>query len=225
MYLCRMKLDTAIFDMDGLLIDSEPLWHQAAQEVMGAMGIPLDEEAYATTVGLRTREFLQHWFRIYQVDQRLAPETEDKITSRVIALVSEEGQLMPGVRASISLFRHRGYRIGLATSSPMELVDAMLARTGLGGSFDAIHSAALLPYGKPHPQVYLDCAETLGTTPLQCLCLEDSFNGMIAAKAARMKCIVVPENMLFNQERWHAADRKLPSLEHLDESVLDALGG
>ncbi len=212
MYLCRMKLDTAIFDMDGLLIDSEPLWHQAAQEVMGAMGIPLDEEAYATTVGLRTREFLQHWFRIYQVDQRLAPETEDKITSRVIALVSEEGQLMPGVRASISLFRHRGYRIGLATSSPMELVDAMLARTGLGGSFDAIHSAALLPYGKPHPQVYLDCAETLGTTPLQCLCLEDSFNGMIAAKAARMKCIVVPENTLFNQERWHAADRKLPRL-------------
>lgn len=220
-----MKLDSAIFDMDGLLIDSEPLWHQAAQEVMGAMGIPLDEEAYATTIGLRTREFLQHWFRIYQVDQRLAPETEEKITQRVISLVSLQGTLMPGVRESISLFRKRGYKIGLATSSPMELVDAMLARTGLGGSFDAINSAALLPYGKPHPQVYLDCAAALGTTPLQCLCLEDSFNGMIAAKAARMKCIVVPESALFHQERWHAADRKLPSLEHIDEALLDALGG
>jgi sugar-phosphatase len=192
---------------------------------MGAMGIPLDEEAYATTIGLRTREFLEHWFRIYGVSQHLAPETEENITRRVIELVSQQGVLMPGVIESIDLFRQRGYRIGLATSSPMELVEAMLARTGLDGHFDAINSAALLPYGKPHPQVYLDCAQALGSAPLACVCLEDSFNGMIAAKAARMKCVVVPEPSVFHQDRWLAADSKLPSLAYLDASVLESLGG
>ena len=220
-----MKIDTAIFDMDGLLIDSEPLWHRAAKEVMGAMGIPLDDAAYAATIGLRTREFLQHWFQIYSIDPALAPETEEKITGRVIELVSREGSVMPGVHEAIALFRSNGYRIGLATSSPMELVNAMIARTGLHGSFDAMQSAALLPHGKPHPQVYLNCAESLGSTPLTCLCLEDSFNGMIAAKAARMTCIVVPEASVFHQDRWHAADRKLASLNELDQAMLEILQG
>ncbi|MCU0381362.1 MAG: hexitol phosphatase HxpB [Chitinophagaceae bacterium] len=220
-----MKLDTAIYDMDGLLIDSEPLWHLAARDVMGAMGIPLDDEAYATTIGLRTREFLEHWFSMYEVDPIHLPETEELITRRVIELVSQQGTLMPGVLGSIELFRKKGFRIGLATSSPMALVEAMLARTGLGGSFHAISSAALLPYGKPHPQVYLDCAQSLGSSPLRCLCLEDSFNGMIAAKAARMKCIVVPESSVYHLERWLAADRILPSLEHMDAALLESLGG
>jgi sugar-phosphatase len=218
-----MKVDTVIYDMDGLLIDSEPLWHLAAKEVLEGMGIPMDEEAYATTIGLRTREFLDHWFRLYQVDHALAPQTEDRITQRVIDLVRSQGALMPGVEASLALFRSHGFRVGLATSSPLELVEAMLDRTGLHGAFDQLCSAALLPFGKPHPQVYLDCAEALGSTPIHCFCLEDSFNGMIAAKAARMKCIVVPEPSVYQQDRWHAADIKLPSLEQLDDNILQSL--
>ena len=219
-----MKPDTVIYDMDGLLVDSEPLWHRAAQEVMGSLGIPLDDAAYATTIGLRTREFLQHWFRLYGVDAALAAPTEDSITRRVIELLRAEGQMMPGVNQSLSLFRTNGFRVGLATSSPMSLVDAMLDRTGLHGAFDALCSAADLPYGKPHPQVYLDCAAVLGSEPVACICLEDSFNGMIAAKAARMKCIVVPEPSVFHQDRWHAADLKLPSLEALQAEQLALLG-
>ena len=222
-YLWKMKLDTVIYDMDGLLIDSEPLWHLAAKEALDSMGIPLDEAAYATTIGLRTREFLDHWFRRYKVDLALAPQTEERITQRVIELVRTKGQLMPGVEASLALVRHEGFRVGLATSSPLELVEAMLDRTGLHGAFDEIRSAALLPYGKPHPQVYLDCAAALSAAPIGCICLEDSFNGMIAAKAARMKCIVVPEPSVFHQDRWHAADLKLFSLESLDQAVLQRL--
>jgi sugar-phosphatase len=220
-----MKLDTVIYDMDGLLIDSEPLWHLAAKEALENMGIPLDDAAYATTIGLRTREFLDHWFRLYQVDHALAPQTEERITQRVIELVRTQGALMPGVESSLALFRGLGFRVGLATSSPLELVEAMLERTGLHDAFDEMRSAALLPYGKPHPQVYLDCAQALGSPPPGCICLEDSFNGMIAAKAARMKCIVVPEASVFHQDRWHAADIKLPSLESLDQTILQGLHG
>ncbi len=218
-----MVTGTVIYDMDGLLIDSEPLWHRAAKEALHDMGIPLDEEAYATTIGLRTREFLDHWFTRYHLDHALAPQTEEQITQRVIELVRAEGQLMPGVEASLQLFRSKGFRVGLATSSPLELVEAMLDRTGLHGAFDQMSSAALLPYGKPHPQVYLDCAQALGSMPTTCICLEDSFNGMIAAKAARMRCIVVPEASVFHQDRWHAADLKLSSLEKLDDNSLQGL--
>jgi mannitol-1-/sugar-/sorbitol-6-/2-deoxyglucose-6-phosphatase len=218
-----MGIRSVIYDMDGLLIDSEPLWHDAAREKLEELGIQMNEEAYSTTIGLRTKEFLHHWFTLYHINQTLIAEYEIKITTRVIELVAAVGQLMPGVQASLDLFRQRKFNIGLATSSPMELVEAMITRTGLKGAFSVITSAAELPYGKPHPEVYINCAALLGSHPLECLCLEDSFNGMIAAKAARMKCIVVPEASVFNQEKWHAADLKLTSLAQLNAETLDKL--
>jgi sugar-phosphatase len=81
--------------------------------------------------------------------------------------------------------------------------------------FSAICSAEFLPYGKPNPQVFINCAIELGSHPAACICFEDSFNGMIAAKAARMKCIVVPHPDQFHQERWNIADLRLNSLRSL----------
>ena len=218
-----MTLHTAIFDMDGLLIDSEPLWFAAAQEVMAPLGLSLDEASYATTVGLRTKEFLEHWFGIYGIDHSRIEITEEKITTSVIAKVEATGTLMPGARETIELLSDYGFRIGLATSSPPALIDAVLRKTALENYFQVLSSAADLPWGKPHPQVYLDCAAKLGSHPTQCLCFEDSFNGMIAAKAARMRCVVVPASVSYHHEGWAAADVKLPSLLDFNQSVLDAL--
>ena len=215
-----MYLNTVIFDMDGLLIDSEPLWYEAALEVMGALGITIGEEEYGLTIGLRTKEFLDFWFRRHKVDMALLPDTEMAITGSVIEKIREGGKIMPGVEETISLFRARDFKVGLATSSPLRLVDAMLDRTGLHNTFSAFTSAEHLPYGKPHPQVYLDCAAALGSLPSECICFEDSFNGMIAAKAARMKCVVVPEPSRRHETRWHAADHLLDSLMDFNENIL-----
>jgi sugar-phosphatase len=209
--------------MDGLLIDSEPLWYQAALEVMGDFGINIGEEEYSLTIGLRTKEFLDFWFRRHNVDMALLPATEKAITGSVIEKIRQEGKIMPGVEETISLFRSKGFHIGLATSSPLSLVEAMVERTGLHNTFMAYTSAEHLPYGKPHPQVYLDCAIALGSYPSACICFEDSFNGMIAAKAARMKCVVVPEPSRRHESRWHAADHLLHSLSDFDESVLEKI--
>jgi sugar-phosphatase len=214
-----MKKNTAIFDMDGLLIDSEPLWHEAAREVMLGMGVDMDEATYATTVGLRTREFLEHWFAVYGIRDVSIVDTDVDITRRVIEKVRKNGVLMPGVREALSLLKDKGIRIGLATSSPRSLITAMIETTGLQEVFEAITSAEHLAYGKPHPQVYLDCAELLGVHPTKCVCFEDSFNGMIAAKAARMKCVVVPEASVRNLKVWEAADRKLSDLTEFTEEV------
>lgn len=218
-----MTLDTAIFDMDGLIIDSEPLWYEAAKEVLLEMGFDMDEEAYATTVGLRTSEFIEYWFHQYGIGMERAGAAERDITGRVIRKVGERGQLLPGVTEALDLLSSAGFRIGLATSSPVELIDAVLERTGLTGRFEALHSAEHLPYGKPHPQVYLECAASMGSRPLQCVCFEDSFNGMIAAKAARMKCVVVPHPDSLDRTVWDTADLKLPSLLELKAAHLTTL--
>lgn len=90
----------------------------------------------------------------------------------------------------------------------------------LRDQFDALASAEKLPYSKPHPQVYLNCAEMLGVSPLNCVALEDSVNGMIASKAARMRSIVVPEHENFADPRYVLADVKLSSLEQLTAAHL-----
>ena len=218
-----MPLDTAIFDMDGLLIDSEPLWYEAAKEVLNELGHDMDEATYATTVGLRTREFIEHWFQVYGIGMEHAEASDREITERVIRKVKEKGTLMPGVAEAIDMLKTGGLKLGLATSSPMELVVAVLERTGLTGRFAALHSAEHLPYGKPHPQVYLDCAASLGSHPTRCVCFEDSFNGMIAAKAARMKCVVVPHPDFLDRPVWQTADLKLASLKDFTPSHLSGL--
>lgn len=216
-------MDTAIFDMDGLLIDSEPLWHEAAVEAMQVLGVSIDAEEYAGTVGLRTREFLQHWFRVHDVDMSHADDMEAEITRLVIGKVKTRGALMPGAEQAVRMFHREGFRIGLATSSPLSLVDAFFEQSGMKDLFLAVASAEHLEYGKPHPQVYLDCIRSLGSLPANCVCLEDSFNGMLAAKSARSRCIVVPAREVWHKDCWGAADLKLATLEALSMDAVRSL--
>jgi sugar-phosphatase len=104
--------------------------------------------------------------------------------------------------------------MGLATSSPIELIEWVKDKLGIRSYIHASCSAQQLPFAKPHPQVYIDCAAALHTNPLACICFEDSFYGMIAAKAARMTCVVVPSADDGKLEHWGAADLKLSSLQN-----------
>jgi sugar-phosphatase len=207
-----MSINTVIFDMDGLLIDSEPLWFEAATEIMNDFGINLSQDEYNTSTGLRTKEFLHYWFNYFNIPLLDLAETERKITELVIEKVKQKGEAMDGAHYAIQLVQNLGLKIGLASSSPLNLIEAVIEKMNLQNTFSVITSAEHLKYGKPHPEVYLQCAEKLHSHPLDCVCLEDSFNGMIAAKAGRMKCIVIPHPDQLHENRWHAADKKLNSL-------------
>jgi len=207
-----MVLDTVIFDMDGLLIDSEPYWQEAAVETLQQFDVALTMEQYHFTTGLRTKEWLEYWFNYFQIDMRYANGTGETIISKAIEKIKNKGLAMPGVDYILSFFRERNFKIGLATSSPPALIEVVVDKLGIRDFFQAWSSAETLLYSKPHPQVYLNCADQLNVSPLQCICFEDSFNGMIAAKAARMKCVVVPAPELYAQPQWDAADLKLRSL-------------
>jgi sugar-phosphatase len=215
-----MKTTTAIFDMDGLLIDSEPLWYEAALESLEKFDIHIGHTDYYASTGLRTKEFLEYWLGKFNIDLKYLPETEEDITSRVISKVFEKGTTMKGVELAIESVKKTNLKIGLASSSPLSLIHAVLEKTGLQNEFTVVCSAEHLPFGKPHPQVFINCALALNSHPVECLCFEDSFNGLIAAKAARMKCVVVPHPDQFNETKWNLADLKLASLDSMSNETL-----
>lgn len=215
-----MKIESAIFDMDGLLIDSEPLWYESAVEVFQPLGILLTPELYASSIGLRTKEFVHNWFSHYEIDQERGPKVVQQINHVVVEKIREKGEAMPGVYQVLEQLRKEGLSIGLATSSPMKLIDVVVDKLRIREYFSAFNSAEHLVHGKPHPQVYLDCATALDSIPVSCICFEDSFYGMIAAKAARMTCIVVPLAAFREEPRFQAADLLLHSLEDFTLAAL-----
>lgn len=217
------SLRTAIFDMDGVLIDSEPLWYEAANEAFKPYGFQLDHQSYSSSIGLRTKEFVAHWLHQYKLNPEDAPKIESDINALVINKIVQKGTVMPGVISTLEALRSSNFNIGLATSSPMELVDVVVDQLHIRNYFQALSSAENLPFGKPHPQVYLNCAAALEQAPDSCLCFEDSFNGLLAAKSARMFCIAIPAPGLRDQPRFQAADLVLSSLEEFDVEMITKL--
>ncbi|MFY7840385.1 MAG: hexitol phosphatase HxpB [Lacibacter sp.] len=215
-----MKLKAAIFDMDGLLIDSEPLWQEAGSETLQEFGINLTTEQYHSSTGLRTEEWIQHWFHYFTIPMQHAPQAVETIIQKAISKIDAKGIPFSGSDSIIPFMRSFGLKVGLATSSPLSLVEVVLKKLKLENSFDAVTSAEKLPFGKPHPEVYLTCAKALDAAGMECIAFEDSFNGMIAAKAARMKCVIIPAVADYNHPKWNAADLKLQSLSSFDEEKL-----
>ncbi|MDC9595508.1 hexitol phosphatase HxpB [Xenorhabdus anantnagensis] len=211
-----LSIEAAIFDMDGLLIDSEPYWEQGEKSVFRELGLDLNLAAVLPdTLGLRIDHVVELWYQASPWQGVSKSEVEQRIINHVVQLVKENRPLLPGVEYALNLCRERGLKIGLASASPYEMLEQVLELFNLRHYFDTVVSAAHLPYSKPHPEVYLLAANQLGVNPINCLTLEDSFNGMIATKAARMRSIVVPAASHFDDPRWSMADIKLNSLEKL----------
>lgn len=211
----------AIFDMDGLLVDSEPLWDQAELDVIASLGVDISRRhELPDTLGLRIDMVVDLWFAQQPWNGPSRQEVTERIITRAIALVEETKPLLPGVREAVALCKSQGLKVGLASASPLHMLEKVLTMFDLRSSFDALVSAEKLPYSKPHPQVYLDCAAKLGIDPINCVALEDSVNGMIASKAARMRSIVVPAHENQDDPRFVLADVKLASLTELTAAHL-----
>lgn len=218
-----MDLNTVIFDMDGLLIDSEPLWRAAAVEVFAYYGKKISHDEYAKTTGLRSSEFVAWWLREYKFDQNELDKATNKLNEIVTIKILEKGKPLPGIEHILNFFQSLHFKIGLATSSPLNIAEAVTTMLGINKVMQVKTSAEHLAYGKPHPEVYLACAKALESSPLECICFEDSVNGMIAAKAARMKCVVVPSYDQQKNDKWSLADLKISSLSNFSELHINLL--
>jgi mannitol-1-/sugar-/sorbitol-6-/2-deoxyglucose-6-phosphatase len=220
-----MKIEAVIFDMDGLLIDSEPLWQDAEVEAFGRVGLRLTRELCARTIGLRVDDVVAYWRALNPWEGASNAEVEAWIIDEGIALIGQRGEPLPGAVEAVNFVRAAGVKVGLASSSPKRMMRAVIERLGLDGAFDCVHSAEHEEYGKPHPAVYLTTARELAVAPTRCLAIEDSLIGVIAARAARMGCVAVPEPPRRDDPRFSIADAVLDSLVDLTPDVWARLGG
>lgn len=201
-----LRYEAVIFDMDGVLIDSEPLWKIAMEEVFHSVGCTLTRQDFQKTVGLRIDEVVNYWYGVSPWDGPGPAEVERLIVDRMDTLIREHGSPLPGVVDTINYLRKKGVKIGLATSSYSPLIQAVLQTIGLDIHFDVTHSAEHEAFGKPHPAVYLHVAQKLEVSPLKCLVVEDSLNGIISGKAARMHVACIPEKSHHPEPRLILAD-------------------
>ena len=153
----------SIFDMDGLLIDSEILWHEAEIEILGGLGVPLAAEGCRSTKGMFVHEVTEHWFRLHPWTGPTPDEVAVTIVDRVIELILSKGVLKPGAEHAIDLCDGRGLALAVASSSQYRLIQAALEHFGLRDRFALVHSAEDEEYGKPHPAVFLTAAAKLGS--------------------------------------------------------------
>ncbi len=218
-----MPLKAAIFDMDGLLVDSEPFWRKAEIQGFGEIGITLTEDDCRKTMGYRLDEVVALWMGAPKTVEEFAAQSA--IEKRILYLVSEyirtEARPMPGVQHAIDLCRKVGLKIAIASSSPLVLIEAVVETFGFQDTFDTIHSAQFETHGKPHPAVFLTTAQKLGVLPQECVVFEDAFHGVIAALAARMHTIAIPDPTEYSNPRYLAADFLLPSLLDLTNAHFD----
>jgi sugar-phosphatase len=207
-------MKAAIFDMDGLLLDSEPLWKQADNVVFNSIGVPLTEELCRETVGVRLDGVVRHWHRKFPWQTESLESVEARILEEVSRLVVEHGKLMPGVSETIAMLRHENYALAVASSSPLQLIRAALEKLEIVDVFSILHSAESEEKGKPDPAVYLSAISRLGSDPDDCIAFEDSVPGVRAAKRAGAWVIAVPDPVDSSNPGFAAADVVLSSLAH-----------
>jgi len=193
------QLQGVIFDMDGVLIDSEVLYQKAAIDAAKALGFELSEELLLLTVGTaadRTEQIIKQGmgenFPFAEYDYNL----RQWLAAQMMAHVP----VKPGVRQLLTLLNDREIPLAVATSTGEEATHHHLNRSDLAPHFDAIITRDDVTYGKPHPEPYLLAAQRLEVEPEFCLAIEDSYNGVRSAHAAGMQTIMVPDMLAANAE-------------------------
>ena len=188
----RPQPQAIIFDMDGLLVDSERIWHLAEDEVFRSRGLDYTDELRASVIGLRMDEFMARLRAHFHIDEPLAALTAE-VNANMLRLIPAMVRPQPGAVELLQLVRQRAWPVAIASSSPTAIIDATLRAQGWDSIFPLRCSADEVARGKPAPDVYLQAARLLGVAPEHCLALEDSPNGARAAVAAGMTCYAVPD--------------------------------
>ncbi len=207
--------------MDGVLIDSEPLWRQAEIETFATVGLPFTDDMCKLTMGMRLSEVIDYWFTRTPWEGKSKKEVEVELLERVTQLITEKGKAMNGVLSSLIYFKNKGYKIALASSSAISLINAVIDKLEIRSYFDVVNSAEFLNYGKPNPEIFIKTANDLNIKPINCLVIEDSFHGVLAAKAALMQTIAIPDNENKLNPKFIIADATLNDLSKIETVTFD----
>ena len=183
-------IEAVVFDLDGVLVDSEPVWEEVRRDVVASYGGHWNPDTQDRMMGMSTAEWSAYLSAGLGV--RLSPpEVADVVIAAMAARYREHLPLLPGATDAVRRMGSR-FVLGLASSAPRSLIAAVLDASGLRSSFAAVRSTEEEARGKPAPDVYLTVAAQLGVRPSACAAVEDSSNGLRSAAAAGMTVIAVP---------------------------------
>ncbi|MDQ4028747.1 MAG: HAD family phosphatase [Actinomycetota bacterium] len=209
-----------IFDLDGLLVDSEQAWNEARKQLTIDRGGRWRSKATREMMGMSSKEWSQYMRDELGVDMR-PEDISGAVVELMKSLYLENLPLLPGATEAVARTAAR-WPLGLASSSNRPLIDLALESSGMGEFFSATVSSEEVARGKPAPDVYLEAARRLSVDAAACAAVEDSHNGILSANAAAMRVIVVP-NMAFPPEpdAIVQADAVIQSLDELTQEIID----
>jgi HAD superfamily hydrolase (TIGR01509 family) len=214
-----VTIEAVVFDLDGVIVQSEELWDAARRELAAEHGIDWPDGATDAMMGMSSKE----WSR-YVHDEVGVPDPPEEINRKVLAWVEkryrEELPWIPGAREAVRRIGAE-FPLGLATSSNREIIDIVVEIGGFEDLLKVTVSSEEVERGKPAPDVYLEATRRMGVDPERTAAVEDSTNGLLAAKAARMRVIAIPNDAHPPAEKGlAAADVVLSSIEDLNRGVV-----
>jgi HAD superfamily hydrolase (TIGR01509 family) len=220
--LCVM-IKTVVFDMDGVIIDSEPIHNEVEKAMFAALGIEIPDEVHSGFVGTSSKNM---WERLVR-EHRLAHSVDELVLQGKQRYQHKLKNLsvkpIDGVEELLRGLREEGMKLILASSSERDNIEVVLRLLSLEDCFHAVISGAELPHSKPHPEIFLRAAREAGTDPSCCLVIEDSENGVIAAKAAGMVCIGY-RNPNSGYQNLTGADLVIDTFNEIDPAVIKNFG-
>ncbi len=216
-----MNITSVIFDMDGVMIDSEPQWAEAQIIELAKYGITITEEdCDKYTRGTRLDQLADIWIQRFNLKVDNASLVE-AILNRTCEAIENEGMAMQGLYELLAYLKAQNLRVAVATSSPNKVIQAVFKRLNIADYFEIQCTAFDEKYGKPHPAVYLRAVEKLGVPKHECIVIEDTVTGLIAAKAASLTTLLVNPN--YQQDRFAIADGRFASLLDVLEYLKSAV--
>ncbi|PCJ29372.1 MAG: HAD family hydrolase [Gammaproteobacteria bacterium] len=218
-------MQAVIFDMDGTLIDSEPLWKEAEKQVFSDIGVTVTAELADQTASMTTSEVTKFWYRHSPWSGKSLEQVENEVIDRVEHLINQNALPMQGVNGILDFFQHKQFKIGLATNAPFRLIEVVLDKLDITHYFNAICSSEHEVKGKPHPAVYLSTLRKLHVDATSCIAFEDSLSGIKAAQQAKIKTVAVPASGEFEDEKFQRSHLKLRRLSDFTDIHLKNISG
>jgi mannitol-1-/sugar-/sorbitol-6-/2-deoxyglucose-6-phosphatase len=217
-------IEAVIFDLDGVIVDSEPLWTKGEQRVLKTVGLDLTDEMCELTKGFSINDTINFWYSRKPWTGKSLKEVGQEVLKAVMELIALEAVPVKGMIETLGYLSSKGIKTAVASGSPLELIYLVLEKFEIKDKFNVIRSCNGEEFPKPHPAVYLSTAGVLKTNPLKCLVFEDTFTGLLAAKSARMKAIALLEDAdKYNNSKFDFADVKIRSFSEFDEQLFQKM--
>jgi HAD superfamily hydrolase (TIGR01509 family) len=215
-------IEAVVFDLDGVLIDSEQVWDEVREGLARERNGRWTERAQRDMMGMSSREWSRYMHEVVGLPES-AEEINREVVSRMLVRYAGGPPWIPGALDAVRRLAAR-WPLGLASSSNREVIEAVLAAGEITGLFRATVSSEEVARGKPAPDVYLEAARRLGVEAVGCTAIEDSHNGILSAKAAGMRCVAIPNAHYPPGAATDDADAVVASVAELTREVVDPDG-